>query len=356
MKKILFTIITFLFVFNLNIIIFAHEHTEECYSYENTNHTHNGDEINGTGCYTKPIYHQHNEDCYGNCPAVEGAVTILSTNNVVKCDNSFCQSNNDENWVYTNNTKTIYNVTCNGCGNNGQSSYCSVCGTQTFSVSHKNVLTCSKNESYIESYELNCSFVSGTSNKILICDKKIISISPENNVQYKDFNDNLIITYQNGTTKITKATSSNYDVNKIYNGEIITLTYENYNFDIVFYSNLSNINNQYVDNLGENNNGTMNIAIVTPQVNQEVNVVVTTPIVQVEINKDIEVDSIENDLGIKDTIYMEIEQEVEKDGQIEELKTSTFSIFDIILITGLIFILSTIVILIVKKIRKGDKK
>ena len=65
MKKNLFIIITFLFVFNLNIITFAHEHVEECYSYENTNHTHSGDEINGTGCYTKPIYHTHTNECYG---------------------------------------------------------------------------------------------------------------------------------------------------------------------------------------------------------------------------------------------------------------------------------------------------
>lgn len=30
-------------------------------------HEHTGDATLGTGCYSKPIYHQHTDSCYGTC-------------------------------------------------------------------------------------------------------------------------------------------------------------------------------------------------------------------------------------------------------------------------------------------------
>lgn len=61
----------------------SHEHNSNC--YPGTKHTCKGDEINGGDCFMKPIYHQHNNDCYSlecNGKNVNNTYTASETNEI----------------------------------------------------------------------------------------------------------------------------------------------------------------------------------------------------------------------------------------------------------------------------------
>lgn len=342
-------------ILSISLPIYAeHSHKETCYSQES--HTH--DET----CYTKK-YHSHTQECViDSCSNFPRTMSSNIADGI--CPN--CQENS---------LMTI-SSTCVGC--NASSSYtkCVNCETiisgeeldnhQTITIDYalskgQSHLKCGKDSnSYIE--ELSCGKEETTYQGNLICNTTIMYIYAQEESQIETLNSNVIVVYADEHEEIKNATN-NYDSNKTYNGEEIILSYNGFNCSVFFYSsNESNIiinkedviTNNKIENDLFNNEESVGINIQDEIIEKkEENILQdeTIEIIDEVINKE-EIE-FERELGLKDTIIMELEEEVETTENTSSIEniTNNNTILSFVIIVFLIGVL--IIIFFVFKTKKN---
>ena len=369
-KKIFYNcLFVVLFIITNSFVIYAnHTHTNGCYN-DNV-HFHEGDEINGGKCYQNAIAHTHNENCYVYDCTQSSNISYSSSIDLIgniSCNNPNCLSNTLETQDII---KKITN-TCNGCGASTSKVFCALC-EQTISgtedVTHNQVnyelaknkpniyLVCGRTSA--EKYTLTCTLEEGKNYGELICGTKITSIVAENPIQSGVLNTNVIVYYEDEHNEIKQATS-NYDSNKNYNGELITLSYNNFTVDIVFYSSSSNsdiiMKDETKNDLLISENQNVGTAINDETISNEI-INETTQIKDetIEIKDETTDEFLEEnglqEITIKEPIIMDLEEEVTEIKETVDVKTSK-NITPIIILV----IISSLIIGIIYFINKKKK-
>lgn len=222
---------------NAQIRLFStHTHTADCYVGHNhaisgcSYHTHYGDPIAGTGCYTKPVYHTHDSNCYGYAPCNTWTNIYVQSTGTNYC--SVCK-------------KTVscatYGSRCPNCGSIHGIGVVWSCGHFGISIpspewctNSVRKLTCSISTTVPIRYDVNCGISAGWSCGIYtnditpICDQVVLYITATNPTQTVNKGGTIIstatATYLDGHTGTVNCTVSGFNANTA-GAQMATLTY-----------------------------------------------------------------------------------------------------------------------------------